>query len=337
MLNTVLTRALGALVLGLTAMPALASGPPAFESPLHRDHPLVGEIRSVRDGAALTPDQLAAALADSRYILLGEQHDNPDHHALQAWAVEAVATRGRKPAVAFEMIDRPQAKTLAGYLEANPKDAAGLGPALRWEDRGWPDWQMYQPIAAAALAHELPLAAANAGRELTRSVGRQGFAAMEQDRPARLALDRPLPQAQQAELQAELQSSHCNMLPEAALKPMANVQRLRDAVMADTLIASAEDADGAILIVGGGHVRADRGVPWYLRARLHDPTVAVVRFLEVAPGETDWRAYVPEAPADGPPVFDYVWFTPAVDHGDPCADFAEQIKQHGEKRSGEQE
>ena len=290
-LHSLLTVAAVAL-----AWPAAAvEKPPAFEGGLHRDHPLVGEIRRVRDGATLTPDQAAAELASGRFVLLGEQHDNPDHHALQAWAVRALAGQDRRPAVAFEMIDRTQADALAAHLAERPADAAGLGAAVRWDDRGWPDWAMYQPIAEAALTHDLPLVAADAGPELTRTVGRQGLEAAGALDADTLGLATPLPEAQRAALRQELQVSHCNMLPDGALGPMAQVQRLRDAVMADSLIAAARDADGAVLIVGGGHVRADRGIPWYLRRRLDDPDVVTVRFLEVRPDATDWRAWKGES------------------------------------------
>jgi uncharacterized iron-regulated protein len=334
MIRTI-ARAFAAATALLLAVPAPAADPPRFEAPLHRDHPLVGEIRAAADGAALTPGELAARLADARFVLLGERHDNPDHHALQAWILRALADAGRRPAVAFEMLERSQQDALDAYRDSHPGDAEGLGPALDWEARGWPAWAQYQPIAEAALAHELPLVAADADRATIQAVGRQGYGALHDGRAGALGLATPLPEAQQAALIEELKVAHCDMLPEAALAPMAKVQRLRDAVMADSLIRAAKRADGTVLITGGGHARADRGVPWYLRARLEAPTVATIRFFQVRPGQHDWRAYLPETPGSDRAAFDYVWFTPAVEHGDPCAEFAEQMKRHGEQRARE--
>jgi uncharacterized iron-regulated protein len=111
---------------------------------------------------------------------------------------------------------------------------------------------------------------------------------------------------------------------------MANVQRLRDAVMADTLIAGARQQDrGAVLITGNGHARADRGVPWYLRQRLDSPDLLVVGFQEVRPGTTDLAAYLPERPEGAPGAYDYVWFTPAQERGDPCERLKEKMQGHG--------
>lgn len=44
----------------LLAGPTAAMQAPGSDHPRHRDHPLVGEIRAIAGGAALTPAQLAA-------------------------------------------------------------------------------------------------------------------------------------------------------------------------------------------------------------------------------------------------------------------------------------
>ena len=41
-------------------------------------------------------------------VYLGEQHDNPAHHAHQRAVVEALVARGVRPALAFEMLDEDQ-------------------------------------------------------------------------------------------------------------------------------------------------------------------------------------------------------------------------------------
>ena len=322
--------ALAAASLALPARAADTPPVPAFEAPLHRDHPLVGTVYDVGAEENVEPGAVGQAAAKARFVILGERHDNPDHHALQAWVVRAMTAQGRTPAVAFEMIDQGQAPALEAYLNDHPNDAAGLGPAVKWQERGWPDWDSYQPIAEAALDAGLPILAANPSREETRTVGRQGFGALDANRTSALGLETPLPAAQRDQLLTELREGHCNLMPKDAMGPMANVQRLRDAVMADTLIAGAESrGDGAALITGGGHARADRAVPWYLRQRLADPDVLVVRFLEVRPEVTDPAAYLPERPDGAPRAYDYVWFTPANERGDPCAELKKRMQGHG--------
>lgn len=323
--------ALVALVL-VPLAPAAAEDLPAvpsdWQSPLARDHPLVGTLWHVPERRKVTPAELAEAAADADYVLLGETHDNPDHHRIQAWTISALTARGRRPAVAFEMIDEDQSQALRDHLDAHPNDASGLGPAIGWETRGWPSWSTYRPIAEAALAAGLPLRAADVARDTQRDVGKRGYDALTPERRDRLGLDTPLPRAIHDALRVELMRSHCDMLPESALEPMVRVQRLRDAVMADSLIAASERSESgqAVLITGRGHARADRGVPWYLRQRLDAPAVLTVGIFEVADGERDWRRYLPDGPESGGTPFDFVWFTPRIDDKDHCAELRERMQ-----------
>ncbi|RDD63606.1 ChaN family lipoprotein [Ferruginivarius sediminum] len=301
--------------------------PSDWRSEVFADHPLTGSLWNAASGTRATPAELAEAGAAADFVLLGEKHDNPDHHRLQAWMVEALAALGARPAVAFEMIDADQADALQDHLAARPRDAAGLGPAIGWKERGWPDWEIYEPVAAAALRAGLPVRAADVAQPLQRKVGREGLAALAERRVRTLGLDRDLPEALRADLRQELVESHCNMLPDEAIAPMAKVQRLRDAAMAESLVSAAKEGVGqAVLIAGNGHVRGDRGVPWYLRDRLAEPKVLTLAILEVREGETNWRSYMSVAHGDAPPAFDYVWFTPRVDNEDPCEKFADQFR-----------
>jgi uncharacterized iron-regulated protein len=138
------------------------------------------------------------------------------------------------------------------------------------------------------------------------------------DLAARLNLALPYPAEMEAALLEELEVSHCGQLPQAALAPMARVQRLWDAWMADALLRGAEANDGAVLIAGAGHVREDRAVPRELRLSARGGgEILTLALVEVRAGQTDAKAY----DAFDPALFDYVWFTPGVDEKDPCAAF----------------
>src|SRR5512133_990219 len=65
-------------------------------------HPLVGRIWEPRTGKFVDEAALDAALASAEWVALGEVHDNPDHHLLQARLLRAVVASGRRPALAFE-------------------------------------------------------------------------------------------------------------------------------------------------------------------------------------------------------------------------------------------
>jgi len=279
------------------------------------DHPLTGKIWSVRGKRFVTPQTLAQAVREARYVLIGEIHDNPDHHRLQAWLIENAAT-GRKAAVVMEMIARDKAPALRAYLAKPGANAEGLGAAVDWKERGWPEWKTYQPIAEIALRLKLPIHAGDIDRPTVKSVGRKGLGALESERLKTLKLNKPLGEPMKNALLDELFDSHCKLVPRNAMRPMFNVQRLRDAVLTDSLINAAANGS-AILIAGNGHVRADRAVPWYLSRRAPQARILTVMLLEV---ETDAKApedLVPAGP-DGEPAADYVWFSPRAEREDQC-------------------
>ena len=288
----------------------------SWRSPLLTDHPLAGKIWSAADKRFVTPETLADVVRAARFVLLGEVHDNADAHRLQAWLI-AAAARDRQPAVVLEMIPRNLAGTLEAYLAKPDASAAGLGPAVNWKARGWPDWKIYRPVAEAALARGLAIHAGDVDKQTrVRKVGRQGLGALEAQERQSLLLASGLDDALTGDLLDELFQSHCKLVPRAAMTAMLGVQRLRDAVLADSLIEAA-GSGSAILIAGNGHIRRDRAVPWYLARRLPDASVVTVMAMEV---QKDVRAAAEMVPMDpeGRPAADYVWFTPQAEREDPC-------------------
>jgi len=288
-----------------------------WQAPLEREHPLTGRIWDVGAARYVTADALARRLTAARYVLLGEKHDNPDHHQVQAALLRALLAAGRRPAVAFEMLTADQAPAMARHLAGAPRDAAGLAEAVNWQRSGWPDFAYYQPIVQAALDAGAPMVAANLPAATVRSVARGEPGALPADLSARYALDRPLAPAAQARLTAEIRDAHCGHLPAARVDSMVLAQRARDATLAESLVRA--DADGGVLIAGAGHVRADHGVPLYLATRAPGASIAVVAPLEAREGLTKPEDYA--TLFEGALPFDYVWFTPRMDYSDPCARF----------------
>ena len=66
-------------------------------------------------------------------------------------------------------------------------------------------------------------------------------------------------------LLTELEASHCGLMPKSAFGGMAVAQRFRDGNMASILADAAPGSGQVVLVAGNGHVRLDRGVPWYLK------------------------------------------------------------------------
>lgn len=331
-LNWLLGGAVALAALG-TATAASAENMPAgpWKSAHNLDHPLVGQIWSLADNKRISPEALIKDLGKADAVLLGEIHDNPDHHALQAWVVAEIAKTGKKPAVVYEMIPLEFAEPLAAFLETPRHGAAGLGQLLKWNERGWPDWETYEPIAEAALEAGLRIKAGDLGKESQRRISREGLDALEPSYRDRLGVNLPLETNNRENLMEKLHEGHCRMMPKEALAPMLGVQRARDAVMADAVLSEAK-AGGAILIAGAGHTRNDWAVPWYLARRAPDKTVRTVAFVEADPDLPEPADYELVG-ADGKPMFDFVWFTPRATLTDHCAELREQFAKMKAKKN----
>jgi uncharacterized iron-regulated protein len=321
-----------ALIVGYVAFAVSGCSVPSWKSPLGRNHPLTGRIWDISSGRFIDRQSLAIHLARADFVLLGERHDNPDHHLLQAEVLRTLIADGRRPAVGFEMFGLDDASAIADHLAAAPNDAAGLGRAVNWNKSGWPDWAMYQPIAEAALQAKLRIVATNLPLATAKKMSSDGWAALQPPVRRELGLDRPLSDLMFATMAADIRNSHCGYAPEEGIKVMMDVQRARDAQMAQSLIAAGEP-DGAILVAGAGHVRNDYGIPIYLTAKAPGKRVISIAFLEVDNQKPEPHNYALPYP-NGRLPFDYVWFTPRVDDEDPCEKFKsrfEHLKNRGDK------
>jgi uncharacterized iron-regulated protein len=288
---------------------------------LDRHHPLTGRIWVPAEARFIPAWDLSRRLVGADVVLLGERHDNPDHHRLQAWAISAMIAGGRRPLTAFEMIGPEQTAAVEAARSQHPVDLDALGQSLNWEKSLWPDWSFYRPLFGLALDNGLVIRSANLSPDLVRAIARAQPIPEETRR--RLGLDQPPPPALLASMAREIRQSHCGMLPESAVPPMVDVQRARDRTMA--LALADAGPEGGLLIAGAGHTRTDRGVPWHLQGLAPGRSLLSLAFLEVEPGETDPAAYGRPYDTATPP-FDAVVFTPRASDDDPCAGMAAFMK-----------
>ncbi|SLN76918.1 ChaN family lipoprotein [Oceanibacterium hippocampi] len=316
---------LAATVLALAASLAAPVAAVEWQETVEADHPLTGRILDVASGAEIPLEALYRRLDRTDILLLGEKHDNRDHHRLQALLIGAFAATGPAPAIAFEMIPGDRATALSPLPAAGDVDA--LARRLDWAKSGWPDWAIYRPVFEAALRASSDIRPANLERPRIRALYKEGWSALDPAFVERFALDAPLPAASAEALAATIVGAHCGMITADRAAPLVRVQRARDAVMAAALVDGG--ARRAVLIAGAGHVRKDWAVPQYLRRVAPDARVLAIAFREVpAPGES---AQPERAP------YDIVWYTPRVDTNDPCEAHREALGRMKAKQKGQAE
>ena len=243
-------------------------------------------------GAALANGPLNGAALAADVVILGEVPDNPAHHRTQAAALRQL----QPGAVVWEMISAEQAAALA---EADLTDSAAVAATLDWESSGWPAFELYAPVFAAAAgavqfgAH-VPRDAAGAAMQL-------GAATAFGAEAVRFGLDQPLPDDQQAAREADQMASHCDALPEEMLPLFVDVQRLRDATLARAITRAMQETGGPVAVItGNGHARKDRGVPVYLQAAAPELRVFVLGQSEAGQIEGVYDQLLDAGPAERP-------------------------------------
>ncbi len=245
-------------------------------------------------------------VASANVLLLGEKHDNGEGHQLRANELRDRIEAGWRPAIAMEQFDREnQALLDAAMRECSDADCVVTRAAPG--KSSW-NWDFYKPVIALAMEYKLPLYAANLSRSDASKVVKDGFAAaLPAELIARYQLD-ALPAEILTAQEAEVRDSHCGMLPEPMVSPMANAQIARDVVMAETLRTHA--GNGVALIAGNGHVRRDIAVPFWLRAQ----------------GLATWSiGFDEQAGVAG--EYDAERRIPALERPDPCKDLGQKLGQ----------
>ena len=227
-----------------------------------------------------------AALLPADALLLGEQHDAPEHQAIERETVLALVQSGRLAALALEMAEEGQS---SAHL---PPDAteAQVQTALSWNDKGWP-WTAYGPVVMAAVRAGVPVIGANLRR------------AHMKDAMADVSLDAQLSDGARAAQQEAVRSGHCHLLPESQIVPMTRIQIARDRAMAQAVVKAKVPGKTVLLVSGAGHSNKLLGVPQHL------PTDVSVKAVKMQAGDS----------ATGPGAFDAVWLTPALPEKDYCA------------------
>jgi len=284
-----------------------------------------GRFLSAADGGRWVGREAALRrIARADIVLLGEHHDHPAHHVLQARVIDALVARGRRPVVVFEMLRADQQPAIDAVLAGATPSAEALRRAVHWDDSGWPPFALYAPVFDAALRHGLPIRAAQMSRTLSHRLTREGTAALAGVADAdalRAVLTAALPPGAEEALRDTLRRGHCGRIRDSMLPRMIEVQRGWDAWMAREAVAAARrpDVDGAVLIVGRGHAVRSRAVPFAIARLGPGLSVSSVGLLEAGPDATGGNLPAPPAQlVRDARDYDLAWVTALIDRPDPC-------------------
>ncbi len=217
------------------------------------------------NGSAVADAALTRRAMAEDYILVGEVHDNPLHHQVQARLIRALAPM--RPAVGLEMVAVDK-KTVLERFGKGEISIDALSEALGWEANWGYDFALYRPIFAALAEEKIPVRGLNVPREVLEALREKGTEGLSP--AARAALPDPVifpAQARREEL-AKIFKMHEAMRrkpepgnPRPTVERFILVQSIWDTGMAEQAVRlRREHGRPVIVLAGDGHVRGGTGI-----------------------------------------------------------------------------
>lgn len=234
------------------------------------------KIEQTSDKKPLSYGVLIDKLKDYDIVILGEFHDNLDHHLMQLAIIKDLS-KFHNYALAFEMLNTD----LQGFInEAKTKKQSikkeELAKAIKWQE----DWyyEDYKDLIEYAFYGENALIAANFSVQEAQKI-------YDGEKLAPLTGAKSTTSAVKAKIK-ELVNSFHSMSDEASAV-FVDVQMRRDRSMAQVLAALKQPS---ILITGMFHASKDIGVPLHLEDLAPAKKVAVVALDKEGMSDTSKEA-----------------------------------------------
>ncbi len=242
---------LGAALAWLSPLTALAD-----------DCPIPGQWR-VDGGETATTAGLMAELADTRVVLLGEQHDRLDHHRWQLHTLAALHAHRPSMVIGLEMLPREAQPALDAWVAGELDEAAFLEQS-DWH-RAWGfDPELYLPILHFARMQRIPLVALNVSPELRNRLSREGWERVPERE--RFGITPPAPALPDyRDALASIHARHAGRADDpAGLERFIEAQLVWDRAMATGLVEAASADRLVVGLMGQGHLADGNGVPYQL-------------------------------------------------------------------------
>ncbi len=223
--------------------------------------------------------EIVTAMAARDVVLLGEQHDDADHHRWQLQTLAALHAQRPDMVIGFEMFPRRAQGVLDRWVAGELTEAQFL-EQTQWDEVWSMPAELYLPLFHFARLNRLPMVALNVDRELTRSISMRGWEAipaLEREGVGKAAEPSPA----YVDALFEIHRQHARMRgfggaklrrTDAAFRNFTDAQLVWDRAMAEALARPLQPsgrADGGtplvVGIMGSGHVRFGHGVPHQLR------------------------------------------------------------------------
>jgi uncharacterized iron-regulated protein len=220
--------------------------------------------------------QLLEQLAARPVVLLGEEHDNAEHHRWQLHTIAALHALQPNLVLGFEMFPRRVQPALDQWVAGELSEEEFLARS-DW-NRVWGfDARLYMPVFDFARMHRVPMVALNVERDLVAQVGKRGWSAVPEAQREGVSD----PAAATAEYLEMLYASYVQHRPkddplhartepdyaDAGFRRFVDSMQVWDRAMAQAIVHARSTGTPPLVIgiIGRGHLDRGFGVPHQLR------------------------------------------------------------------------
>ncbi len=274
MTNTIIASLLGlALYSGTLAAQHGVNGTPDGQSCV-----TIGQWVLTADDKTISTPRITEQLVQHHAVLLGEDHDNPEHHRWQLYTIAELYARQPNMALGFEAFPRRVQPILDKWVAGELSEQAFL-KAVDWRSIWTYDANYYLPIFNFARMNHIPMYALNVDRELVSAVGEKGWENIPPD--MREGVTDPAPPSDDyLELLAAIYGRHTSGhemdpgqtpkqdLEDPAFRRFVQSQLVWDRAMAEVMANTLKNTNTQLFVgvMGAGHIIGGYGIPHQLDA-----------------------------------------------------------------------
>ncbi|HRC84436.1 MAG TPA: ChaN family lipoprotein [Thermoanaerobaculia bacterium] len=241
----------------------------AVGDPARKDHEaklVLDAITDTATGEVIGPQDLAARLAGTSILFVGESHTSADSHAVELRVIEELARAGRPVLIGLEMAPYPEQPWLDRWV-AGQLTEQGFLDLFHWYDSWGFPWAYYREIFLFARDHQLPIYALNAPRDVVTAVRKKGFKDLTPEEAAHIPTSIDTSSEEHRQLfRAFFDSGDAlhGSLSEEQWQAMFAAQCTWDATMGfhavQALTSRPEPGAIVVVLIGSGHVAYGLGI-----------------------------------------------------------------------------
>lgn len=250
-----------------------------------------GHWINARSGERVSSARLFTDLSQRPFVLLGETHDNPEHHRWQLHTLAGLHGLTEKLVIGFEMFPRSAQSALDEWVKGN-LTAKSFLKKINWRKFWGFDPKLYMPLFNFARMHSIPMVALNVDRGLVSRVGAEGWNSVPENErqgltdpaPASASYEQILASVYQSKRAMKAHDSElsgptktqkktaaddesiADLMQEPGFKRFVAAQLTWDRAMAEGLVMAKRKHSDALIVgvMGTGHLSNFHGVPHQL-------------------------------------------------------------------------